>query len=563
MKQTKNQILISIDELSTLAHGSKLSEKFYQSVKNPSGPVKKYLGIESDNLAIWWSIILTLTLWDRDSSVEISDISRFLDVSMIKALSAVPELDELVRLNILRKDKLCERRRRRSNEVCSFRYYVPYYILVSLSQGETTLPKKQKEKLDQWALLDRVSCMIKSDLDNETIDYDGLCKEVENLIIENHTDQFVKRITGFKLPIIEAIILLFVCAEYTTGDDSVDLPRLLRTLFDSTGKQIQIRKQFLTGSTRLQTLNLIDLVTDNFRNENYITLTENGIDTIFQDDKKLFTSRSQVRKDLIQASSIQEKKLFYNEKEHQQLNFLTDLLNTDNYYEVINRMKKLGLKPQFTVLLHGKPGTGKTEFVYQISRLTGRDIKMVDLSQTKSKWFGDSEKITAQIFKDYISLKSESKITPILLINEIDGWLGSRALSGTSSADMTNNSMQSIILQSLEDFEGILIGTTNIWERLDKSYERRFLYKIHFGNPDSATRYQIWKDKLPDISEEELQILSTDYQFTGGQIENIRKKYFLNQLLTGISPNLDQIRRYCEEETLSSESKWNQIGFLK
>ncbi|MDR3174803.1 MAG: ATP-binding protein [Treponema sp.] len=38
------------------------------------------------------------------------------------------------------------------------------------------------------------------------------------------------------------------------------------------------------------------------------------------------------------------------------------------------------------------PGTGKTETVYQIARETGRDIMRVDISDTKSKWFGESEK---------------------------------------------------------------------------------------------------------------------------------------------------------------------------
>ena len=41
--------------------------------------------------------------------------------------------------------------------------------------------------------------------------------------------------------------------------------------------------------------------------------------------------------------------------------------------------------------------------------------------------------------------------------------------------------MQNILLQELEDFNGILMATTNLTSNLDEAFDRRFLYKI-FGS---------------------------------------------------------------------------------
>lgn len=44
-------------------------------------------------------------------------------------------------------------------------------------------------------------------------------------------------------------------------------------------------------------------------------------------------------------------------------------------------------------LLHGAPGTGKTEVVKQITKETNRELMKVYISQSKSMWFGESEKV--------------------------------------------------------------------------------------------------------------------------------------------------------------------------
>ena len=52
------------------------------------------------------------------------------------------------------------------------------------------------------------------------------------------------------------------------------------------------------------------------------------------------------------------------------------------------------------------------------------------------------------------------------------------------------NSIQNIILQEIEQLDGILIATTNLAENMDKAFERRFLYKVKFEKPDLAVLQQ-------------------------------------------------------------------------
>ena len=72
-------------------------------------------------------------------------------------------------------------------------------------------------------------------------------------------------------------------------------------------------------------------------------------------------------------------------------------------------MKDKNMKAGFTVLLYGDPGTGKTESVYQLARETGRSILPVEISQTKSMWFGESEKLIKGVFESYRRLQEGSR----------------------------------------------------------------------------------------------------------------------------------------------------------
>jgi len=120
--------------------------------------------------------------------------------------------------------------------------------------------------------------------------------------------------------------------------------------------------------------------------------------------------------------------------------------------------------------------------------------------------------------------------------------------------------MQNILLQEMENLTGILIATTNLVQNLDKAFERRFLYKIVFEKPDLEGRKAIWREFIPDLPENDIVQLAADFNFSGGQIENIARRRTIAAVLNGISPSREAIRAFCEEEQASGETV-RPIGF--
>jgi SpoVK/Ycf46/Vps4 family AAA+-type ATPase len=269
-----------------------------------------------------------------------------------------------------------------------------------------------------------------------------------------------------------------------------------------------------------------------------------------------------VAKDIREASSLIEKKLFYNEKEKKQIEQLSSLLQTSNFEEVQKRLAEKGMRTGFACLFSGPPGTGKTETVYQIARVTGRDIMLVDIAQIKSKWVGESEKNIKAVFDQYREYGKTSDITPILLFNEADAIIGKRMEFARNSraVDKMENTIQNIILQEIENFNGILIATTNLTENMDRAFERRFLYKIEFLKPSKEVRKSIWRSIIPDLPEQEVTGLSSLYDFSGGQIENIARKRAVEFILSGSNPSFETMKLYCHEEILDKNTI-NRIGF--
>ena len=227
-----------------------------------------------------------------------------------------------------------------------------------------------------------------------------------------------------------------------------------------------------------------------------------------------------------------------------------------------DRLSENGMRKGFACLFYGSPGTGKTETVNQLARMTGRDVLMVDVSQIKSCWVGESEKNIKAMFDRYRKYVKECKVAPILLFNEADAVLGIRQEGAQKAVDKMENSIQNIILQEMENLEGIMIATTNLTNNLDKAFERRFIYKIEFERPTLEAKQQIWKTMIPSLSDAVAHSLAKDFDLSGGQIENIARKRTVEFILSGKEPSDEKMREYCQNESMDSRQERRQkIGF--
>lgn len=265
---------------------------------------------------------------------------------------------------------------------------------------------------------------------------------------------------------------------------------------------------------------------------------------------------------MVLNNSIVKKELFYDTAAQRQVNSMEQLLSEERFNTVKSSLRSNGFRSGFTCLFYGGPGTGKTETVYQLARKTGRDIIMADVTKLKSCWVGESEKNVKSLFSKYRRCVRESKVTPILLFNEADAIFGIRKEGADGAVDKMENSIQNIILQEMEGLDGILIATTNLTQNLDKAFERRFLYKVKFDVPSVEVKSKIWLSMMPDLNEKQAIELSSKFNFSGGQIENISRKKMVQSIITGREPDFEEIVSFCEEEIICGAGNFrSKIGF--
>jgi len=208
-----------------------------------------------------------------------------------------------------------------------------------------------------------------------------------------------------------------------------------------------------------------------------------------------------------------------------------DLLLQQVDKKVVDRLKKWGIKDKkksidARIIFYGAAGTGKTITALALAKSLKRQVLSFDCSKILSMYVGESEKNVRKIFDDYKELCIKTKSQPILLLNEADQFLSNRVSGQISGSDKMHNQMQNIFLEQIENFDGILIATTNLLDSIDKAFSRRFNYKIEFLKPDREQRKLLWKKLLPDAlplaDNFDIEKLA-NAKITGGQIELIIK----------------------------------------
>jgi hypothetical protein len=422
------------------------------------------------------------------------------------------------------------------------------------------LLQSEKEVEDVYTLLQRTDNLI-NERRKEVISTQELLEEIRQILQNERGASTVQRIERLQLSLRETAMLLFLCYQFANGEDFVDLNDMMNSIFDTVSDKVSSKRELINGEAGLVKQELVAFENDFFLMGRTLRLTDKAITELFGDAETFPEVKRPFRPihtRLLEAKSLQTKNLFLNKTEEKQVSLLHTLLGGDQLTHVQQKFEQAGLGKGVVVLLYGDPGTGKTETVYSIASRTQRNVLLVDIANIKDKYVGESEKHLKMLFEEYRKAVSHFERTPILLFNESDALISKR-IELTSSVDQMNNSMQNILLQELESFEGILFATSNLNVNLDKAFERRFPYKIHFGKPDTATRGKIWASKLPDLDSSAVTRLAQAFELTGGQIDNIIRKYLLHNILNDSSPDLTQIEQMCAEETLYNGG--SRIGF--
>ncbi len=415
---------------------------------------------------------------------------------------------------------------------------------------------------DIYAFIEKVYVYFHSDNYNSSNGdcMNKLIKTISKLENANKHIPEVKRINNL-IPNECERVLFYSVGQSMIENDPISLSFEIQKLYP-VRKRKQVLNDFMNNKHSLQKTDLVEIekTSSLFGESTTILLTDKGKEALLGEDAALYIDNVS-DKQLLTCDKIAEKKLFFSGELKEQLSLLSNSLSEEHYKALCSRLEENRLPKGIAVLLYGEPGTGKTESVMQIARATGRAIMHVDISTTKTCWFGESEKLIKKVFTDYRRLCEKSKICPILLFNEADAVFSKRKDAGSSSVAQTENAIQNIILEEMEKLDGILIATTNLADNLDRAFERRFLFKIRFDKPTIEAKTSIWMNKLPDLSAEDAHTLASSYDFSGGQIDNITRKALMQEIIKGEKPTLNNLVTICSEENISRNSH-RKIGYL-
>jgi len=224
-------------------------------------------------------------------------------------------------------------------------------------------------------------------------------------------------------------------------------------------------------------------------------------------------------------------------------------------------------KQGVVLLLYGAPGTGKTFTAGAIANELNRDLVTLNVPELRNKYYGETEKLIKKAFCEMREMASKDRNAPVFLLNEADQLIHER-IASTSTCSTIENSIQSIILEELETFPGILILTTNLESNLDEAFFRRFDLKFKFRLPDLESRRKLWRmylrKEIPGSETIDVELLAQRYLFSGAQISMVVQNACIEAIArTGKSKrlNLQDLLKYADLELPWADKVNKSIGF--
>ena len=487
----------------------------------------------------------------QDNLIDWDDIRQFFEVKSMVLLPLKKDFDQLVT------DKYLLPSGRRN---C---YEIANCVIESVMNEKKFNPQELNDpNYDRYKFVHEISDLIEQRRDDQFMTQ-ILFEKAHNLE-QRHADiTFVQQVQKLNMGIEERVLFYEICDDFVGGGES-GMNCTLKDIYEFPSTRFRIAKDLMDENHTLQNRDLIELLPERMLSDSSITLSEKGKHLFLEEDYELFADTKKRNQNLLYPDQIPEKQLFYDAELERQLRLFRQNLEDEKFVELQKRLEEKSMPKGVIALFHGQPGTGKTETAMQIARATGRAVCHVDISAAKTCWYGESQKLVKRIFTNYSSMCEKEKRKPILLFNEADALLSSRQninhVSGSTSVAQTENAIQNIILEEMEKLDGILIATTNLIDNLDGAFERRFLFKIKFGQPTVEAKQSIWKSKLEWLPDEDCRTLATKFDFSGGEIDNIIRKITMSEVLDGVRPDLACIEELCRNEKIGG-SKSEGIGF--
>lgn len=531
---------------------SKLKHSTLKALDKELTSLAQYLTINK-NQALVFSIIFGLQM-DDTHNLEMTDVSCYLGVNFIELMAYKADVDVLIARGFIRTKGL------NVNAAVPFKdliLSIDNEIISAIFTNSKIVEPQPEPEMDIWGFVRKTSDYI--DLrSSEVIGVNELLRLVEKLELANAKLTMVRELALLNIDIEDRVLFYEMCDDFLRNGKT-GLNSTLNNMYERIDMRCRKMRELQNQNNKLISYDLIRIKEEHFISESELELTEKGQNLFMAENASLYMKKA--NNELIAADKVASKLLFFDEKLDQQVRFFQDSLRNDNFVNMQDRLVQMALPKGISAIFYGAPGTGKTETAYQLAKATGRDIMHVDISQSKSMWFGESEKRIKEIFTRYATLCKSCELKPILLFNEADALFAKRKDGNASNLAQTENAIQNIILEEMEKLEGILIATTNLNQNLDAAFERRFLFKVKFEIPSPVAKQKIWQNKLPWLEESLAQRLATEFSFSGGEIDNVVRKIAMEEVLTGTKPEGEQIVQFCSNEKFSNNDSRRSLGF--
>lgn len=163
-------------------------------------------------------------------------------------------------------------------------------------------------------------------------------------------------------------------------------------------------------------------------------------------------------------------------KPKEKIKFNFNMVNTSlDLKNLVKKLKQSEIK-NYSLLLYGAPGCGKTYFGDYLGQELGLPVLKKKAGDMLSRFVGDSERLIAAAFQEAVEKNA------ILILDECDSMLTDRSKAKQDFQVSSVNTM----LTCMENHPLPFICSTNLKEWLDKASMRRFTFKIKYEEMEES-----------------------------------------------------------------------------